>query len=337
MKMFPFFRARCTVLAACLLFTGCALAQSPAPLSPHNDIRIASPWPAQNTIIAMLGYGKNIVGTSAVAKQIPLFRAALPGIVAVPDISVSSGHEINPEQVIGVHAQVVFIPQNMHLAQQDTLTQAGIKVMALQANSLSALVERVMLTAQALGPDAVERARRYQTWYQNNVALVRERLAAIPPAQRVTVYHAMMSPLITSGRPSLNQDWMDLAGAKNIAEAWFSGKKNSTGEVTVEKIAAANPDVIVTMTSQGAQQILHDPQWQGINAVKKHRVLVNPQGMFWWCRETSEEGLQFVWLAKMLYPTYFSDIDMVKMTRDFYQQFFNLTLTDTQINQILNP
>ena len=35
---------------------------------PHSDVRIASPWPAQNTILAMLGYGENIVGTSMVAK-----------------------------------------------------------------------------------------------------------------------------------------------------------------------------------------------------------------------------------------------------------------------------
>lgn len=26
----------------------------------HKEVRIASPWPAQNTIIAMLGYGDNI-------------------------------------------------------------------------------------------------------------------------------------------------------------------------------------------------------------------------------------------------------------------------------------
>lgn len=42
---------------------------------PHSDVRIASPWPAQNTIIAMLGYGDNIVGTSMIAKKIPLFSS----------------------------------------------------------------------------------------------------------------------------------------------------------------------------------------------------------------------------------------------------------------------
>lgn len=42
----------------------------------HKEVRIASPWPAQNTIIAMLGYGDNIVGTSMIAKRIPCFARA---------------------------------------------------------------------------------------------------------------------------------------------------------------------------------------------------------------------------------------------------------------------
>ena len=61
----------------------------------HKEVRIASPWPAQNTIIAMLGYGDNIVGTSMIAKRIPLFRQSLPRIEKVAAVSVNSGHEIN--------------------------------------------------------------------------------------------------------------------------------------------------------------------------------------------------------------------------------------------------
>ncbi len=67
----------------------------------HKEVRIASPWPAQNTIIAMLGYGDNIVGTSMIAKD-PLFRQSLPRIEKVAAVSVNSGHEINPEQIIAL-------------------------------------------------------------------------------------------------------------------------------------------------------------------------------------------------------------------------------------------
>ncbi|WP_244444187.1 FecCD family ABC transporter permease [Escherichia coli] len=73
----------------------------------HKEVRIASPWPAQNTIIAMLGYGDNIVGTSMIAKRIPLFRQSLPRIEKVAAVSVNSGHEINPEQIIALTMTVL--------------------------------------------------------------------------------------------------------------------------------------------------------------------------------------------------------------------------------------
>jgi iron complex transport system substrate-binding protein len=100
---------------------------------------------------------------------------------------------------------------------------------------------------------------------------------------------------------------------------------------------AARPQVIVAMNKRDADEIRHSAQWQSIDAVVHQRVVVNPKGMFWWCRETSEEALQFLWLAKVLYPARFQDIDMVKETRDFYREFFDLTLTDAQVDAILNP
>ncbi|QHM70029.1 ABC transporter substrate-binding protein [Mixta intestinalis] len=319
-------------LLAGLLLPGLAIAAAE-----HRDIRVASPWPAQNTIIAMLGYGQNIVGTSATAQRIPLFRQVYPAIASVPVISVTSGHEINPEQVIALGTQLLFLPENMHTPQPHVLQQAGVQVLALRANSMQALRERVTLSGKALGPDAEQVARRYQVYFQRNIDLVRTRLQDLPAEQRLKVYHSMGGSLTTTGRPSLNQDWMDLAGAVNVAENWFQGKPNSTGEVPLEKIAQANPDVIVAMNQRDAALMRSSPQWQGVRAVQQHRVYVNPQGMFWWCRETSEEALQFLWLAKTLYPQRFEDIDMLQETRRFYHDFFGINLSDEQVDAILYP
>ncbi|HGW4148852.1 TPA: ABC transporter substrate-binding protein, partial [Escherichia coli] len=117
----------------------------------HKEVRIASPWPAQNTIIAMLGYGDNIVGTSMIAKRIPLFRQSLPRIEKVAAVSVNSGHEINPEQIIALGVDMLFVPQNMVVPQQALLKQAGVQVLAFEANSLRALTQRVQQTAAVLG------------------------------------------------------------------------------------------------------------------------------------------------------------------------------------------
>jgi iron complex transport system substrate-binding protein len=328
---------RTTRFAALMLLLGACLSASlwAAPL--HNHVRIASPWPAQNTIITMLGYGDNLVGTSLVAKQIPLFRQSLPGIEAVPVVSANSGNELNPEQIISLGTQLLFVPKGMKVPQPELLEQAGVRILAFPANSMAALRERVQKTADVLGEDARQKAQAYEAYFADNVARVSARLKGLPDAERVRVYHSMGNPLTTTGRPSLNQDWMDLAGAINVAEHGFGMKKTSAGEVALEQLVVANPQVIVTMNKRDAVEIRRSAQWAGIDAVIHHRVVVNPKGMFWWCRETSEEALQFLWLAKTLYPQRFADIDMVQETRRFYHSFFGLNLTDAQINDILNP
>lgn len=321
------------ILLLLLLVSGFA----PAANIPPQPVRVATPWPAQNALIAMLGYGKNIVGTSIIAQRIPLFRQILPSIITTPVISMNGSHEVNPEQILGLNAQLLFVPESMPVPQEQMLENAGVRVVALKANSMQAMVDRVLATGQALGPDALQKAQAYQRYFQHNVERVSHGLAGLPEREKVKVYHAMRNPLMTSGRPSLNQDWMDLAGAKNIAADWFRDKRNGSGEVPLEKIVKADPEVIIAMNRRDAETIMHSPQWQSVSAVKHHRVYVNPQGMFWWCRETSEEALQFVWLAKILYPGRFNDLDIRKETWTFYHDFFGVSLSETQINHILHP
>lgn len=305
--------------------------------TPQSDVRIVSPWPAQNTIIAMLGYGDNIVGTSQVAKRIPLFRQSLPRIDDVPVVSVNNGHELNPERILSLRTQLLFVPKSMNIPRQSLLEGAGVRILAFEANSMAALTARVQKTADVLGPDAQEKAARYQHYFDHNVALVASRLKDLPDNERRAVYHSMGNALTTTGKPSLNQDWMDLAGARNVAENWFAAKPNRAGEVSLEQILAANPAVIVAMNKRDADEMMTSPQWAQVDAVIHHRVYVNPKGMFWWCRETSEEALQFLWLAKTLYPQRFTDVDMRQETRRFYQTFFALSLSDAQIDEILTP
>nr|UKE84861.1 ABC transporter substrate-binding protein [Pectobacterium sp. PL152] len=223
------------------------------------------------------------------------------------------------------------------VAEAEALNKAGIAIVPLRYNSLAAMVERTLITGEILGPEASRRAQDFAAYYQDNVRRVTEVVQRIPPQQRVKVYHAVGDPLTTSGRPSLNQDWMDLGGAINVAEPWFSGAGVTTAPVSLEQVFQADPDVIITMRAEDAKAIRQDAQWQQLRAVKQGRVYANPLGMFWWCRETSEQALQFLWLAKTLYPQQMQYIDMAKETHDFYQRFYGIDLTAQQVDSILSP
>ena len=303
---------------------------------PQAVTRVASSWEAQNSVIAMLGFGPNIVASTRAARDTPAFRKLLPGIENIP-LASAGGGLLDVEELIRLQPDVLFMSSPPAPAQGAQLQRAGIAIAAFRANSLAALVERTQITGDILGGAAVERARRYRAYFDANVERVNKALSAVPPSARVSLYHSVGSPLSTSGRPSLNQDWMDLAGVRNVAEDWFGGKGGATAAVSIEQILEADPDIIVAMRAGDAQRIRSDPKWRNLRAVRNGRVHANPRGMFWWCRETSEAALQFLWLAKLAYPEQMKDVDLRAETRHFYRTFYQYELDDAEVDAFLSP
>lgn len=294
--------------------------------------RIACGWPAQNSIVAMLGYGDRIVATTDTIKAVPLFRKFVPNIAHA--VYCFHDSDVHMEELLKAKPDVLFIPENLQ-GKSDQARKMGIAVASFRSNSLPAIIERTVITGEILGPDAHRRALEYQRYFNGNVARIRRVISNIPAEKRVRVYHSIRNSLSTAGGNSLVQDWMDSAGAINVAANWFKGTNTST--VTIEQILKSDPDVIVAMNAESANEMRSSVRWSNLRAVRNKKVYVNPKGMFWWCRETSEEALQILWLATTLYPEHFRDIDMKTETRFFYKTFYGYDLTDREIHEILYP
>lgn len=304
--------------------------QVPAAIS-----RVATVWEAQNSALALLGFGPKIVATTRYAREMPAMRKLIPGFEQVAIASTGSG-DLNMEELLRLKPQVLFTATHLAPVQEQQLRNAGIAVAGFRANALPALRERMDVTAEILGPEAQQRAQHYRAYFDDNIRRVSEALADVPAAQQVSIYHAVGEPLKTSGRPSLNQDWMDLAHVRNVAEHWFEGG-SASAQTSIEALLQADPDIIVAMRASDAQSIRNDPRWRRLSAVKNQRVYANPRGMFWWGRETPEVALQFLWLATVAYPEAMQHIDMRAETRAFYQTFYGYTLSDAELSDFLQP
>jgi iron complex transport system substrate-binding protein len=295
---------------------------------------------AHSALVAMLGYGPKIVATNrGVRDEMPIFRRFVPTITQA--VLVSSGEpnapgDLNIEELLHIKPDVVFMG-GVPPVQRSMLEKAGIGIVELRYNSMQNLLERISITGDILGEDARRNAAGYRNYFNDNIERVKRILAKVPAEKRLRIYHALGQPLATSGRPSINQDWMDLGGVSNIAEHWFKGAVNATGKVSLEEIIAANPDAIIAMRAADAATIRSDPRWKNIRAVREGRVYANPRGMYWWCRETPEEALQFLWLAKTLYPDAATDIDMPAEVRQFYKRFYGYELSAADVNEFLFP
>lgn len=92
----------------------------------------------------------------------------------------------------------------------------------------------------------------------------------------------------------------------------------------MEQVIAWDPQVIFVQNRypKVVNEILHNPQWQVIDAVKHHRVYLMPDYAKAWdirCRrrwESANCGWRKTLSGK------FHDIDMQKAANDWYQRFY---------------
>jgi iron complex transport system substrate-binding protein len=108
-------------------------------------------------------------------------------------------------------------------------------------------------------------------------------------------------------------------------------------ELSVESVIGWDPDVIIISSKAGIdpEDILNDPQWKDIKAVKDKRVYRIPYGFHVWDRPCAERILGEMWLAQKLYPAKFTDIDIRKETKGFFKTYFNVDLTETELDKVL--
>mgnify|MGYP002127807814 CR=1 FL=1 len=150
-------------------------------------------------------------------------------------------------------------------------------------------------------------------------------VADIPQNQRVRVY--MANPdLNTYGAGKYTGLMMAHAGALNVAAASVTGAR----QVSLEQVREWNPQVIFVQDRypQVVKQIESDPQWQGIDAVKNHRVWLMPEYAKAWGYPMPEAlALGELWMAKKLYPSRYNGVDVDSKAQEYYQRFYRVKWT----------
>ncbi len=170
---------------------------------------------------------------------------------------------------------------------------------------------------------------------------IMEKLAAaraqVPLAKAPRVYYGRGADGLQTGvGGSINIELLKYAGAANVAEETASG--GNLASVSLERILAWNPDIILTTDPNFYDLVWDHPVWSSLQAVKAGRVYLSPTLPFgWFDRPPSANRLMGLhWLLAVLYPDTFGD-DLERETRRFYKIFYHLELTDAQLETVLGP
>ncbi len=252
------------------------------------------------------------------------------------------GAELNKEAIMGSGAQIIFSmsPKTTDTTVSDAdelQEQLGIPVVVLNAG-----FEAMPDTYRRLGEifNMKDRAEELAVYCENVLKDVQEKLAAIPEEDRISVYYAENEDgLATEPETSAHAAVLKMAAAKNVAQVEGNGS-GGLSPVSLEQVLSWNPEVIIAWgTSRGGayDKIKESSDWATIQAVKDGRVYSMPNQPFSWMDRPPSVNrfLGVQWVANLLYPDVY-DIDIKAVTKEFYDLFYHVELTDDQVNEILS-
>lgn len=296
----------------------------------HQTLNILVQLNAQDEIAGVMTSWKKQLG--------PEFSRFMPKITSLP--TPGDLTEVNIESLLAIHPQVVFVANYAPAEMIQQIQSSGIPVVAVslrqdaegQQNKMNpamgdeekayneGLKQGIRLIADVVGRKPQAEALINYTF------TAREKfnapVAKIPEAQKVRVYMANPN-LMTYGSGKYTGLMMNHAGALNVAAATVKGAR----QVSLEQVLQWNPQVIFVQDRypQVVAEIQNDPNWQGIDAVKNHRVWLMPEYAKAWGYPMPEAlAIGELWMAKKLYPEAYKNVNVDAQAQDYYQRFYRV-------------
>ena len=299
-----------------------ALAAGPAWAAPQP--RLADLWYAHNASLIMLGAADRIAVTVDAPDQQPWMYRVAP---VLHHALVVKAEPANAEALLAAHVGLAFVGRP---AEAERLTRLGVPAKAFPFTDVASMRVSLHATADALGTRAAQtQVRAYDAYLDGVLARLRRGLQGVPAQARPRVLHlGSLVPLRADGGGNLIDDWITLAGGRNVA-AELHG---TLQPVSTEQIERWNPDIIIV----GGQDEAPDANpLATVPALKGWRVVRNPSGVYQWDRHGPEAALQLLWAAKLLHPARFAGVDMTAETRTFFKRFFGYALSAGEAARIL--
>lgn len=271
----------------------------------------------------MLGAEKEIIGVSTNVYQgnVYSYYSALDNRIKNKTLPTPGNWDfVNIESVVALKPDIVII-WSKQTESINALEERGIKVFGVFITKKEDVYKEIMQFGKLTGK--VSRAKEIIEYTKSETEKFYSRVAKIPFHKRQRVYYMWaQSKLDTSCGESTVQDLISLAGCRNVCDSITS--EHIT--VNFEKIISWNPDLIVMWYNEKKEpfDIINDPQWRILKAVKDKRVYEFPE-IFLCDLWTLKHVYAVKMVAKWAYPVLFKDIDLEKekisMLKKLYKKY----------------
>jgi iron complex transport system substrate-binding protein len=227
--------------------------------------RIVSLDAASTEILFALGLGDKVVAVTD-ESDYPDEAKTKPSIGSFATPDIDKVKKLSPDLILAsaVHQQKV-IP---------ALEGKGLTVLALDPKSIDDVLAAITLVGEVTGQQ--DKASLLVAGLRDRVKAVTDKTNSIPESKRLTVFYVYWhSPLMSAGLGTLENDMIQKAGGINIYQ-----DLKGYSQVTLEDVAAANPQVIITTVdfayglSYNApfESITTEPSLGKVDAVRNKQV-----------------------------------------------------------------
>ena len=310
-----------------------------------DRIVISSILPLPSVYCFFRGSSEGLIGihpSSMAAAQNSYLTTVYPEIADLDTSFVENG-EINIEQLMNLEPDVVFYSA-ANTGEREMYDNAGIKAIGFSTtmsdyNSVETFANWIDLLGQIFGES--EKAQDIIAYGRSVEAEVLEKTSVLKDEEKPKVlilFNYGDGTITTSGSNFFGQYWIETAGGINVASE-LSGQP----EINMEQIYAWDPDIIfITNFSSVLPEDLYNnaikgDDWSQVSAVKNGQVYKFPLGMYRWFPPSSDTPLALMWIAKKIQSELFEYIDIDKEIKEYYVKYYNVELSESDLQVIYNP
>ncbi len=285
----------------------------------------------------LLGQLDKVQGMSN-TKNFPWIRHAFPKVKDIKDYG--SFDEVNTEEVLKDNPDVVISPKSAAKANEQ-MKSLGVPVLIDgidvedSKDVFKQTYDEIDLVAKLTGSE--DTAKKYYEWADETFKMVEDRVKDIKDEDKVKVLPIRSDILQVFGNNCIWGYVVEMAGGVNLSGESTKDTGKFFADVDAEQIVKWNPDIMFQINFNGAldekssenyNNWAKDERFSNMKALKSGDLYLIPTGIDYWSAAI-EAPICVLWMADMMYPEKFEDIDVKKYTEDFYKEFLDYEMNDS--------
>lgn len=218
----------------------------------------------------------------------------------------------------------------------EKLTKVGIPTLLIYNDTVENLKKSFLIIGKLLGKE--ERAAKLNEYYDTaNKKIIAKK--AWEKTDKPTVLFLRNAKLRLQGNDNFMHEAIRIGGGQNpYDQIALSGSSAQT--IAMEEVYKLNPDIILLsnfdkfVPDDLYNNKIPGQDWSTVKAVQEKRVYKVPLGIYLWDAPGVETPLMMEWLACVLQPELFKELDVRADAKKFYEDFMHYNISEADMAQI---